>query len=209
MTHRVIFRESAVDAYRRGTAKDIVPRLTSQPVIVCLWVLLAVLIAGAALAWSVRVPAYVSAQGVILAADGTRAGGADGTRAGGAAHGSRAGPGAGTTAAALFLPADHSANVRVGRPVQAQIGSSGPSVSGAVVRVEPGVTGPDTARTRYGFEPGADTVRQPWTVVIVRLGHPLPAAAYAGSLLTARVEAGSQRILTHLSGSGASVGGAA
>ena len=191
MTHRVIFRESAVVAYRRGTAKDIVPRLTFRPVVVCLWLLLAVLIATAALAWSVRVPAYVSAQGTILA------------------DGARAGPGGATRTAALFLPADQSADVRVGRPVQAQIGSSGPSVAGAVVRVEPGLTGPDTARTRYGFEPGADTVRQPWTVVIVRLGQPLPTAAYGGSLLTARVEAGSQRILTLFSGPGASLGGAA
>lgn len=190
MPHRVIFRESAIQAYRRGTAKDIVPRLTFRPVIVCLWLLLAVLITTAALAWSVRVPAYVSAQGTILP------------------NGARAGPGGETTAAALFLPADQSAHVRAGQSVHVQIGSSGLSASGAVVRVEPGVTGPDAARTKYGFEPGADTVRQPWTVVIVRLGQSLPPAAYGGSLLTARVEAGSQRILTLFPGLGASVGGA-
>lgn len=191
MPHRVIFRESAVQAYRRGTAKDIVPRLTFRPIIVCLWLLLAVLIAAAALAWSVRVPAYVSAQGTILPTD------------------ARAGPSGGTTEAALFLPVDQSAHVRVGRPVHAQIGSSGPSASGSVVRVEPGVIGPDTARAMYRFEPGADTVRQPWTVVIVRLEPSLRPSAYAGSLLTARVEAGSQRLLTLFPGWGESVGGAA
>ncbi|MFC9289485.1 hypothetical protein [Streptomyces sp. NPDC057052] len=192
MTHRPIFRESAVESYRRGAAKDIVPRLTFRPVVVCLWLLLAVLTATAALAWSVRVPAYVSAQGTVLA------------------DGARAGPGGGTTTTAvLFLPADRSAHVRAGRHVQAQVGSSGPAVAGTVVRVEPDVTGPDTARTRYGFEPGPDTVRQPWTVVIVRLGQPLPAATYGGSLLTARVEAGSQRILTLFPAPGAPPGGAA
>jgi hypothetical protein len=191
VTHRVIFRESAIQSYRRGTAKDVVPRLTIRPVIVCLWLLLAVLMATAALAWTVRVPAYVSAQGTILP------------------NGARAGPSGGTTAAALFLPANQSAHVRVGQPVHAQVGSSGPSASGSVVRVEPGVIGPDTARTKYRFAPGADTVRQPWTVVIVRLGQSLPPAAYGGSLLTARVEAGSQRILTLFPGLGASVGGAA
>ncbi|TPQ19524.1 hypothetical protein [Streptomyces sporangiiformans] len=190
MAHRVIFRESAIQAYRRGTAKDIVPRLTFRPIVVCLWLLLAVLIATAALAWSVRVPAYVSAQGTILP------------------NGARAGPGGETTDAALFLPADQSADVRAGQQVQAQIGSTGPSASGAVVRVEPGVIGPDAARAKYRFEPGAGTVRQPWTVVIVRLGQPLPPDAYGGSLLTARVEAGSQRILTFFPGLGSSVGGA-
>ncbi|WP_217210725.1 hypothetical protein [Streptomyces sp. AC550_RSS872] len=190
MAHRVIFRESAIRAYRHGTAKDIVPRLTLRPAIVCLWLLLAVLIATAALAWSVRVPAYVGTQGTILQ------------------DGARAGPGDAATTAALFLPPDQSAQVRAGQSVQARIGSSGPSVSGAVVRVEPGVVGPDTARDRYRFEPGADTVRQPWTVVIVRLGESLPPAAYAGSLLTARVEAGSERLLALFPGLGGPLGGA-
>lgn len=190
MAQRVIFRENAIQAYRRGTAKDIVPRLTLRPVIVCLWLLLAVLIAATALAWSVRVPSYVGAQGTILP------------------NGSRSAPGGGTTAAALFLPADQSAHVRVGQSVHGQIGSSGPSASGAVVRVEPGVMSPDTARAKYRFEPGADTVRQPWKVVIVQLEHSLPPDAYGGSFLTARLETGSQRLLTLFSGSGGPAGGA-
>ncbi|UUU32330.1 hypothetical protein JIX56_21845 [Streptomyces sp. CA-210063] len=190
MAQRVIFRETAVQAYQRGTAKDIVPRLTRRPVIVCLWLLLAVLIATAAVAWSVRVPAYVGAQGTILS------------------DGARAGPGGGTTDAALFLPADQSAHVRAGQPVHARIGSSDLPASGAVSRVEPGMIGPDTARAEYGFEPAAGTVRQPWTVVIVRLEQSLPPAAYDGSSLTARVEAGSQRLLTLFPGLGSSAGGA-
>ncbi|MFF9812318.1 hypothetical protein [Streptomyces sp. NPDC014006] len=190
MAQRVIFRESAVQAYRKGTVKDIVPRLTLRPVIVCLWLLLAVLIAAAALAWSVRVPAYVDGQGTILS------------------HGARGGPGGGTTAAALFLPADQSRHVHVGQPVHARIGSSGPTTAGAVVRIEPGVISPDAARAKYRFEPGADVDRQPWTVVIVRLERPLPPAIYGGSFLTARVQAGSQRLLGLLPGLSGSVGGA-
>jgi hypothetical protein len=187
---RVIFRESAIQAYRRGTTKDIVPRLTSRPIIGCLWLLLAVLVATAGVAWSVRIPAYVGAQGVILQGH------------------SQAGPGAGRTAAALFLPPDQSAQLRAGQPVHARIGSSGVSVLGAVARVEPGVIGPDTARAKYRFEPGADIVRQPWSVVIVRLTQSLPPAAYVGSLLMARVEIGSQRLLTFFPGLGKLVGGA-
>jgi hypothetical protein len=187
---RAIFRDSAIQAYRRGTAKDIVPRLTSRPVIVCLWLLLAVLVAAAAVAWSVRVPAYLGAQGVILPGH------------------SQARPGAGKTAAALFLPPDQSVHIHAGQPVHAQIGSSGPAASGAVTRVEPGVTGPDAARARYGFDPGPGLVRQPWTVVIVRLGQSLPPAAYGGSLLTARLQIGSQRLLALFPGLGQLAGGA-
>ncbi|MFI2435683.1 hypothetical protein [Streptomyces sp. NPDC018693] len=189
MAQRVIFRENAIQSYRRGTAKDIVPRLTMRPVIVCLWLLLAVLIAAAALSWSIRVPAYVSAQGTILR------------------DGAGAGPSGGTTAA-LFLPADQSVDVRVGQPVQGLIGSSGPSASGTVVRVEPGVTSPDSARATYGFEPTADTVRQPWKVVIVRLEQSLPPATYDGSSLTARLQTGSQRLLSFFPGLGDAAGGA-
>jgi hypothetical protein len=185
VANRVIFRESAIQAYRRGRVKDIMPRLTSRPAIICLWLLLAVLVATAAVAWTVRVPVYVGAQGVIL----------------------QNGAG-GKTAAVLFLPPDQSAHVRVGQPVHAQVGSSGPAVLGAVARVEPGVIGPDTARAKYRFEPGVDIVRQPWTVVIVRLGQSLPSAAYGGSLLTARVEIGSQRLLAFFPGLGKLVGGA-
>lgn len=186
MADRAIFRESAVQAYRRGTTKDIVPRLTSWPAIACLWLLLAVLAAAAAVAWSVRLPAYVGAQGVIL----------------------KAGPRIGPAAAALFLPPDQSAQLRAGQPVHARIGSSGPSVLGAVAGVEPGVIGPDAARARYRFEPGAGLVRQPWTVVTVRLEQPLPPAVYGGSILTARVEIGSQRLLTFFPVFGQLVGGA-
>jgi len=187
---RAIFRESAIQAYRRGPVKDIVPRLTSWPVIVCLWLLLVVLVATVAVAWSVRVPAYVGAQGVILRS------------------GAQAGLSGGGTAAALFLPPGQSADIRAGQPVHAQIGSSGPSALGAVARIEPGMIGPDSAQAKYRFQPGAGTVRQPWTVVIVRLGQSLPPAVYGGSLLTARVGIGSQRLLALFPGLGGLAGGA-
>jgi len=184
MADRVIFRESAIQAYRQGMAKDIVPHLTFRAIIICLWLLLAMLIATAALAWSVRVPAYVDAQGVILQ------------------NSPEGEPGGATTEAALFLPADQSVHMRIGQPVNVRIGSSGPSASGAVVKVEPGLTGPDAARAKYRFEAGSGTLRQPWTVVIARLGQRLPPAAYGGSFLTAQVETESRRLLTLFPGFG-------
>jgi hypothetical protein len=186
---RAIFRESAIQAYRRGTAKDIVPRLTSWPVIVCLWLLVAVLITTAAVAWTVRIPAYVGAQGVILHSA------------------TQAGLGGERAAAALFVSPDEPAHLHVGQPVQAQIGSSGQTVLGTVARIEPGLVGPDTARAQYGFEPGAGFVRQPSAVVIVRLRQVLAPAAYSGSQLTARVQIGSQRLLALFPGLGGLAGG--
>jgi hypothetical protein len=187
---RAIFRESAVEAYRRGREKDIVPRLTSWPAIICLWLLLAVLMTSVALAWWIRVPMYVGAEGVILPS------------------GAQAQLGGTRTAAALFLSPDQPTHLRVGQPVHAQIGSSGPAVQGTVARIEPGLIGPDTARTRYGFEPVAGMVPEPWTVAIVWLRHSLPVASSSGSLLTARVQVGSQRLLALFPRLGGAAGGA-
>jgi hypothetical protein len=184
VTVRSIFRETALDAYRRGTNKDVVPRLTSRPIIVCMWLLLGALVAATSLASSIRVPAYVGASGVIL-------GSAEQVR-----------PAGGGTAAVLFVPPDQSAPLHSGQPVQGQVGSSGAYVHGAVATVEPGVIGPDTARNRYGLADGSDVITRPSNVVIVRLEEALPPTAYGGSSLTARVEVGSQRLLGLIPGRG-------
>jgi hypothetical protein len=174
---RPIFRERAVEAHRRRTEKDIVPRLISTPILVCFWILLAILAGGALLAWSVRVPAYVGASGVVL----ERSGETGGART--------------RTAAVLFVAPDQSSSIRPGRPVRVRIGSSGTSARGAIAKVEHGVVGPDEARARYRIHGGADVLTQPSTAVIVRLRHELPTARYGGSHLTAQIEVGRQRLL--------------
>jgi hypothetical protein len=158
--------------------KDVVPRLISWPIVVCVWLLLGVLMAAGLLAWYVQVPTYVDGSGVILA------------------RGDKLQPAGGDTGAVVFLPADQATRVRVGLPVHVQIGSVGAYVGGTIAHVELGPTSPDTLRKRYRLNGrGSVLITQPSTVVIVRLGRTLPAAVYAGSLLTAKVEIGSQRLL--------------
>lgn len=152
---------------------------------VCLWLLLGVLIAATFLAWYVQVPTYVDGSGIILS------------------RGDMLQPAYGEMVAVVFLPPDQSAHLRVGLPVDVQTGSAGPLVQSTIAKVEPGITSPDAARQRY--QPGGVgtlLVTQPSIVVIIKLGTKLPAAAYAGSLCTARVETGSQRLLALLSGLG-------
>src|SRR5438067_670232 len=64
---RTIFRQSAIEAYKRGREKDVVPRLISWPIIVCFWLLLGVLVAAGLLVWDIQVPTYVDGSGIILA----------------------------------------------------------------------------------------------------------------------------------------------
>jgi len=184
-----IFRQSAVIAYKRGREKDVVPRLISWPSIVCFWLLLAVFIAAGFLAWDVQVPTYVDGSGVLLS------------------QGDMSQPNSGGMLAAVFLPPDQAVHVRVGLPADVQIGSAGVYVQGTVAKVEPGIMSPDAVRKRYRLDgAGALLITQPSMVAIIRLSTTLPASAYAGSLLTAKVEIGSQRLLALFPGLGEFLG---
>jgi hypothetical protein len=180
---RTIFRESAIEVYRRGIAKDVVPRLIAWPIVVCLWLLLGVFLAAGFLAWYIQVPTHVDASGIILAprdllplADGE-------------------------TVALVFLPPDHAARVRVGLPTDIQIGSGGVYTHGTLAKIEPGIISPNTARTNYRLDGvGGLVITEPSVVAIVRLDTSLPATTYPGSLVTAKIEIGSQRLLALLPG---------
>jgi hypothetical protein len=169
--------------------KDVVPRLVSWPIIVCLWLLLGVFIGTGFIAWYVQMPTYVDGSGIILAR-GALPQSADGE-----------------PAAIVFLPPHQAAHVRVGLPTDVQIGAVGVHVRGTVAKVEPGIMSPDAARTGYRLDgAGALLITQPAVVVLVSLGTTVPATAYAGSLVTAKVEIGSQRLLALLPGLGRLLG---
>ncbi len=185
MPEKTIFRQSAITAYRRNLKKDVVPRLISWPVLLCLWLLLAALLIAGFFAWYAQVPTYVNGSGVILA------------------RGDMLQPVYDKTVALVFLPPQQSAQVHAGQSVDIQVGSSGFHVQSTIAQVEPGITSPEAARQIYGLN-GTDglLITQPSVVAIIKLGNALPATAYAGSPLTARVETGSQRLITLLFGSG-------
>ncbi len=168
-------------AYKRSMEKDTVPRLISWPIIVCLWLLLGALIAVGFLAWYVQVPTYVDGSGIILA------------------RGDVLQAKYGEMVAVVFLPPNQSTHMRVGLPVDVQIGSVGVYGKGTIAKIEPGITSPDAARKRYQLDGvGSLLITQPSSVVLIRLATPLPATSYAGSLLTAKVEIGSQRLFALL-----------
>jgi hypothetical protein len=188
MSPRTIFRERAIEEYRRRREKDIVPRLVSKPIILCAWILLGVLVGATVIAWSVRVPTYLSASGLIV------------------------GPGALQPAndepvAVLFVPPVQSSEVRVGRPVKMQIGSSDTYTQGAVAKVEPAAISPEAARKRYQLDAGSDLITQPSVVATVRIEQAPSSTAYAGSRITAQVSSGSQRPLALVPGLANLVGG--
>ena len=188
MASRSIFRESALEAYRRNTARDVLPRLTSWPVVASCWLLVGGLLAVAAVAWSVQVPAYAAGSGFVL--DDLRA-----------AMIQSSGP-----TAVVLVPPQQAGRLRPGQVVHAQLGASGATIDGRIARVEPGLIAPNIAMERYGFSSSPGAAAEPMAAVVVHLPGSGSLTENAGTHLQARIRVGSHRLLSFVPGLG-SVGG--
>lgn len=176
---RSIFRASAWERYQRRAEKEVLPRLIGPRSWLFLWIMLGLLVASGGLAWISRVPVYTTGPGIVTD-DQSRAG---------------------TQALVLiFLTPDQLSRVQVGQTVDLLTpGTTGSRVSGQVEAIAPEILSPAEARRRYHLDGSATVViTQPSAVVSVRPGSNFPAAQYQGSLLAARIEVGSQPVLTLL-----------
>lgn len=178
-----IFREDAVKHYMQGRDKDTLPHFISLPTTLVLWILIVLTVAAAGLAWSVKIPVFVKATGIVLhereypQADRSVS------------------PG---TIALVFLPPEQAAQLHIGLPVHLHIGSSGPEILSNIAGVESDVMSPYAACKEYGLDANcAALITRPALVALVKLDT-LSSATYAGSIVTAEVEVGSQRIISLL-----------
>jgi hypothetical protein len=188
---RNIFRGKALQYYAASRQKDVLPRLVSPPVFVFFRILLVLLLVAGVTSWLTRVPTYVVASGVVLDR--------------GSAQGQQAGDQA---IAVVFLPASHASQVHTGQSILLQIGLSGTQLTYRVEHIEPGILSPSAARQRYGLDSAtSQLVAGPSLVLTVNLGPAFPAHQYAGSLVNAQLQVGSQRVLSLLPGLGQWIGG--
>jgi hypothetical protein len=188
-TRRPIFRDEAIKSYIERREKDVLPQLVTPPVFLFIWILLGLLLAAGIFTWLAQVPTYTEGPGIIL------------ERQSFPAHSQS------EALALIFLPALSASQVRAGLPVMLQIGSTGPSFTGKIDQVESGVISPSEARKRYALDPGiSQLLTQPVVVVSVSLGTAIPADMYAGSVLSAQVQVGSQRVLSLFPGFGRLIG---
>jgi hypothetical protein len=178
---RTIFRNKAMQHYTQSREKDILPRFVAPPVFIFLWILLGLLFIATVLAWLEQVPTYVTGSGVVLDQGvGTQNGGNE-------------------AVAVVFLPATTSLKVTAGQPIQVQVGSSGPQLSGTIATVKPGVLSPSQARQQYGLNGSlAQVITQPSVAVTVQLGPGFSTQTYAGSIVNAQVQVGTRRVLSLL-----------
>ncbi len=185
-----IFRDQALKSYIERREKDVLPQLVTPPVFLFLWILLGLLITAGFLAWSAQVPVYLEGTGIILeqplpSISGQR-----------------------EAVAVIFFPALNTPKVRARLPVQVQVGTTGAQFTGTISMVEPGVISPDEARQRFALSNAAlQVVSGPSVAVTVPLGHAFPAQTFAGSVVHAQVQVGTQRLLSLLPGLGPLIGG--
>ncbi len=183
MPENTIFRQKALQSYRRNMEKDVLPHFISWPLIMCLWVLLTLPFIVGWFAWNAQVPTSVGGSGVILA------------------RGTMLHPADPNMVAIIFLSPTQAATIRIGLPVDLQIGSEETHLHTTIAQIEPEIIGPEAAQQRYQLTgAGAQLITQPSRVAILKLGTTLPLTTYAGSVFTATITTGSQRLLLFLIG---------
>ncbi|QBD75902.1 hypothetical protein EPA93_07720 [Ktedonosporobacter rubrisoli] len=175
---RQIFRENALRYYAQRREQDVLPQLVSPFIFAFFWSLgIFVLLIGLLL-WTLDIPAYASAQGVVL-------------QPAKIATNSEA-------EAVIFFPAS-TAHLHPGMRVQIQLGASGPRVTSKIETVTPGAISPQDAQQRFALgSSAAQVITQPAIAVTTRLGPAVSVRTYAGSIVKAQVQVGTQQVLSFL-----------
>ncbi|MBE3557899.1 MAG: hypothetical protein IMW89_01570 [Ktedonobacteraceae bacterium] len=182
---RALFRVSALENYLRERDRDNLPRFVSWPIPLFIGLLLGILVVASWFAWSVELPVYVSGPGIVLPASN------------GVIQQQQS-----PAVAAVFLPPAAAERLAVGLPVDVQFNSSAIQIHSSIVMIEPGIASPTAIQKRFGVAGRSGVpVTQPSLVVLVKLPD-LPVTTYAGSVLSARVKVGAQRMIALLPGLG-------
>ena len=179
-----IFRADAARRYMESQEKTVLPRLVSPSVFILLWILLGLLVIGAAVCLFVQAPVYVSCPAVVVD------------------WRNRFPSVEGDMAVVAFLPLESVSRVRSGQKLFVQFDATGGRLSQPLSFVDPQIISPDAAHKQFALNGVAATaIARPSAVAIARLemipAGP-PAAAYAGSVYNVDIEVGSRRLITLL-----------
>ena len=187
MSKRSLYRQNALEHYKQQREKDILPQLVSPPVFLCLWLLFTLMLTAGVVAWCEQVPITISAGGIIL---------------------NSTTPSTTASQAVVFIPASQAAHLKVGMPISITILATGQQISTTIAAVQAENISPSAARQQYQLgDSAANLVPGPSVVVQVQLGAAVPIKTYAGSVLSANIQVGSQRLLSLLPGISGLIGG--
>jgi len=103
--------------------------------------------------------------------------------------------------AVFFLPPAQAQSLHAGMPISLNIISSGRHIDSQITNIVPDVMTPAALRSLFHLENTSLAITEPSMIVVVKLDNAL-AARYVGSLVTANLQLGSQRLISFLPGIG-------
>lgn len=172
-----IFREVALKHYLRGPSKDILPRFVSPRAFLYFWILFGLCVIAGILAWNTPIPIYETGEGTLVI-------------------NTQQSQEENQMLAVIFLAPDQLSKVKVGQSVQVKVGTTGLYEQSTIMTVEQTLLSPIEARKRYRLDGTMSLlVKQPATVVTVALDRTMIPQTYAGSIVQAQIQVGSQRVL--------------
>ena len=144
-SHHTIFRADAIQRYSRGRQAPVFPHLVSPPAFMCLWVVLALLLAGGLAAWFFKVPIRVSGTATVVNETN------------------------GEVVIVAFFPPEQLPRLRAGQKLVLS-SSGGPGrLSQTIVAVNPEITSPYAARQQFAsLVDAAHRISEPSAVAIAR-----------------------------------------
>lgn len=168
----------------QARAQTVLPRFIAPPVPLCLWVLLSCVLTVSVLAWLTRVPVYRNGVATVVEVNGREQNLQD------------------EEMIVAFFPPESRSEMKAGQKLSLKLDPVGPPLIRKIALIEPGILSPAEAREKFNLDDAtARTYQRPAAIAIARLGKAsddLPARAYEGTVIEARVEVGSQRLLALL-----------
>jgi hypothetical protein len=181
MSPHPLFRNEAIKQALRQQERQTLPRFTSLPVAIFLWLLIGLTIATGYIAWNTQIPTYTNGSGIILAQK------------------DQLYPRRHVAEAAIFLSASQKAQVRSRQTLLITINGTQQQIRGNVIQISTQMLSPLNINKRY--MQGSSLVTQPSYVAIAELPG-ITNATFEGSTLSVNIQTGSQRIFAWLTGMG-------
>ncbi len=166
-----IFRSKTMQKCMQNREKSVLPRVVAPSVFAFTWIVLILLISAGVAIWIGKVPQYLSGSGIVLTPSASAQPNEDAT-------------------AVILLPASDVSQLKTGLPVQVQVGQSGPQITRTIDGISQELLSPSDVHQNFGLD-----VTGPSLAITVGLGPTIPAHLYAGSLIQAQIQVGSQSVL--------------
>lgn len=172
-----IFRTEAVRRYVESQERSVLPRLVSPPTFLYLWSLLGLLAASTAIAWSVKIPSYISGSAAVtrLRSEGRSS----------------------QPVAVAFFPPQYLSKLQASQKLFLKLDRPGESrLKLSILSVQ--ILSPKAIQKQFALNPSID---EPAVAVIASwelAPSELPLTAYLGTSGRAEVEIGTERVISLL-----------